>query len=83
MSRTKYAKDLLHKARMSSYRACSTPYKPHNQILKDNGEPLSDPTMFRSVVGALQYLTFARPDLAYAINTICQYMNNPTVFIGF
>ncbi|CAL9013249.1 unnamed protein product [Prunus brigantina] len=34
--------------------------------------------MFRSVVGALQYLTFTRPDLAYAVNTVCQYMNSPT-----
>ncbi|KAI5346452.1 hypothetical protein L3X38_014331 [Prunus dulcis] len=78
VSQTKYAKDLLHKAGMQSCRACSTPCKPHNQILTDCGEPLSDPTMFRSVVGALQYLTFTRPDLAYAVNTVCQYMNNPT-----
>ncbi|CAL9022228.1 unnamed protein product [Prunus brigantina] len=78
VSQTKYAKDLLHKAGMHSCRACSTPCKPHNQILTDIGEPLSDPTMFRSVVGALQYLTFTRPDLAYAVNTVCQYMNSPT-----
>ncbi|BBG93855.1 transposable element gene [Prunus dulcis] len=78
VSQTKYAKDLLHKAGMQSYRACSTSCKPHNQILTDSGEPLSDPTMFRSVVGALQYLTFTRPDLAYAVNTVCQYMNSPT-----
>ncbi|KAI5313376.1 hypothetical protein L3X38_042550 [Prunus dulcis] len=78
VSQTKYAKDLLHKAGMQSCRACSTPCKPHNQILTDCGEQLSDPTMFRSVVGALQYLTFTRPDLAYAVNTVCQYMNNPT-----
>ncbi|CAL8994692.1 unnamed protein product, partial [Prunus brigantina] len=63
---------------MQSCRACSTPCKPHNQILTDSGKPLSDPTMFRSVVGALQYLTFTRPDLAYAVNTVCQYMNSPT-----
>ncbi|BBH03567.1 hypothetical protein Prudu_014481 [Prunus dulcis] len=68
VSQTKYAKDLLHKAGMSSCRACATPCKPHTQVLQTDGEPLADPTMFRSLVGALQYLTFTRPDLAYAVN---------------
>ncbi|XP_020413003.1 uncharacterized protein LOC109947434 [Prunus persica] len=68
LSQTKYAKDLLHKAGMSSCRACATPCKPHTQMLQTDGEPLADPTMFRSLVGALQYLTFTRPDLAYAVN---------------
>ncbi|KAI5312002.1 hypothetical protein L3X38_041175 [Prunus dulcis] len=78
VSQTKYAKDLLHKAGMSSCRACATPCKPHTQVLQTDGEPLADPTMFRSLVGALQYLTFTRPDLAYAVNHVCQYMHNPT-----
>ncbi|CAL2235116.1 unnamed protein product [Prunus armeniaca] len=78
VSQTKYSKDLLHKAGMSSCRACATPCKPHTQVLQTDGEPLADPTMFRSLVGALQYLTFTRPDLAYAVNHVCQYMNNPT-----
>ncbi|XP_021819565.1 uncharacterized protein LOC110761405 [Prunus avium] len=74
----KYAKELLAKASMSSCKACSTPCKPHSQILTTDGEPLKDPTLFRSLVGALQYLTFTRPDIAYAVNTVCQYMTNPT-----
>ncbi|CAL2255541.1 unnamed protein product [Prunus armeniaca] len=78
VSQTKYVKDLLHKAGMSSCRACATPCKPHTQVLQTDGEPLADPTMFRSLVGALQYLTFTRLDLAYAVNHVCQYMNNPT-----
>ncbi|XP_020414805.1 uncharacterized protein LOC109947875 [Prunus persica] len=42
------------------------------------GEPLHDPTFYRSIVGALQYLTFIRPDLSYAVNTVCQCMTAPT-----
>lgn len=78
VSREKYAKDLLQKSGMTSCRACPTPCKPHTQVLKEEGEVLSDPTMFRSIVGALQYLTFTRPDIAYALNTACQYMTAPT-----
>ncbi|CAL2255962.1 unnamed protein product [Prunus armeniaca] len=78
VNQAKYAKELLHKAGMQSCRSCSTPCKPHTQVLKDSGEVLTDPTLFRSIVGALQYLTFTRPDLAYSVNSVCQYMNQPT-----
>lgn len=39
---------------------------------------LVDPTHYRSLVGALQYLTFTRPDTAHSVNLVCQYMTNPT-----
>lgn len=44
----------------------------------DQGTPLPDPTVYRSIVGALQYLTFTRPDIAYSVNTVCQFMTRPT-----
>jgi hypothetical protein len=33
----------------------------------DGGVPVADPTDFRSFAGALQYLTFTRPDISYAV----------------
>ncbi|KAL6291909.1 hypothetical protein ACE6H2_000051 [Prunus campanulata] len=78
ISQQKYAKDLLVKAGMESCRSCPTPSKPHTQVLPTDGEPLKEPSVYRSIVGALQYLTFTRPDLAYSVNTVCQFMNSPT-----
>ncbi|KAM5572540.1 hypothetical protein ABKV19_012545 [Rosa sericea] len=78
LSQTKYAKDLLAKTGMDAIKACSSPCLPHYQMTKDQGTPLKDPTVYRSIVGALQYLTFTRPDMAYAVNTVCQFMTNPT-----
>ncbi|CAL9007551.1 unnamed protein product [Prunus brigantina] len=75
---TKYAQELLNKAGMTNCKACPTPCKPHNQVLRTEGQPLTDPTLYRSLVGALQYLTFTRPDLSYSVNTVCQYMTTPT-----
>lgn len=71
LSQTKYVTDLLTKIGMDTIRPCSSPCLPHCQMTKDQGIPLKDPTMYRSIVGALQYLTFTRPDIAYAVNTVC------------
>ena len=33
--------------------------------------------MYRSVVGALQYLTITRPELSFVVNKVCQFMQRP------
>lgn len=38
---------------------------------------MTDPTQYRSIVGALQYVTLTRPDIAYCVNKICQFLANP------
>ncbi|XP_019159710.1 PREDICTED: uncharacterized protein LOC109156327 [Ipomoea nil] len=38
-----------------------------------------DPTQYRSLAGALQYLTITRPDLSFAANQLCQHMHAPTI----
>ncbi|KAK9940035.1 hypothetical protein M0R45_016712 [Rubus argutus] len=78
LNQTKYASDLLVKSGMDTLKACSSPCLPHYHMTKDQGTPLKDPTPYRSIVGALQYLTFSRPDIAYAVNTVCQFMTSPT-----
>nr|GEW95713.1 hypothetical protein [Tanacetum cinerariifolium]GEW97128.1 hypothetical protein [Tanacetum cinerariifolium] len=39
--------------------------------------PVTDPTLYRSLTGALRYLTFTRPDLSYAVQQLCLYMHDP------
>jgi hypothetical protein len=43
----------------------------------DMGAPVSDPTAYRSLAGALQYLTFTRPDIAYVVQQVCLHMHDP------
>lgn len=68
ISQTKYAKDLLARSGMETINTCNSPCLPHHHMTKDEGTPLKDPTMYRSIVGSLQYLTFTRSDIAYAVN---------------
>ncbi|GJY55481.1 ribonuclease H-like domain-containing protein [Tanacetum coccineum] len=45
--------------------------------LRDDGDPVSDLTLYQSLAGSLQYLTFTRPDISYAVQQICLYMHDP------
>jgi hypothetical protein len=80
VSQQKYAKDLLHKAGLDECNTHLTPCQFGVKLFKDNGKPLSssDAALFRSLVGCLQYLTFTRLDIAYAVNSVCQFMHCPT-----
>uniref|UniRef100_A0A1S4D9R8 Uncharacterized mitochondrial protein AtMg00810-like n=1 Tax=Nicotiana tabacum TaxID=4097 RepID=A0A1S4D9R8_TOBAC len=37
-----------------------------------------DSTLYRSLVGVLQYLSLTRPDIDFAINTVSQHLHAPT-----
>jgi hypothetical protein len=42
-----------------------------------SGNPYHDPSEYRSLVGALQYLTFTRPDISYVVQQVCLFMHDP------
>nr|GEW63017.1 ribonuclease H-like domain-containing protein [Tanacetum cinerariifolium] len=45
--------------------------------LGSDGDPVFDPALYRSLAGSLQYLTFTRPDISYAVQQVCLYMHDP------
>jgi hypothetical protein len=76
LSQRQYTQDILERAGMSVCKPCSTPVDLHSKLFAD-GPPVDDATQYRSLAGALQYLTFTRPDIAFAVQQICLYMHDP------
>jgi len=79
LCQTKYASDLLTRAYMSESKPIATPLSLKQVIMQQDSVALTNPTEYRSLVGALQYLTLTRPDIAYATNLLCQKLQTPTV----
>jgi len=67
LSQRQYALDLLQRAGMAECHSTSTPVDARAKLSASEGTPVADPTKYRSLAGALQYLTLTRPDLAYAV----------------
>ena len=77
LSQRQYILDILARHGMSDCKPCSTPVDTCAKVPADAGLPVADPTAYRSLAGALQYLTFTRPDIAYAVQQICLHMHDP------
>jgi hypothetical protein len=72
-----YTLDILKRAVMADCKPCMTPVDLQAKLAGDSGPPVEDASQFRSVAGALQYLTFTRPDIAYTVQQICMHMHDP------
>lgn len=52
LSQRTYALEILERANMTNYNPCRTPAEPIHK-LDSSGTPVADPTLFRSLAGAL------------------------------
>ncbi|XP_019106153.1 uncharacterized mitochondrial protein AtMg00810-like [Beta vulgaris subsp. vulgaris] len=77
LSQRKYAEEVLARANMSSCNPSATPVDTQAKLSASSGPPIKDPTLYRQLAGALQYLTFTRPDISYAVQQICLFMHDP------
>jgi hypothetical protein len=72
-----YTLDILKRAVMVDCKSCKTPVDLQAKLAGNSGPRVEDASQFRSIDGALQYLTFTRPDIAYAVQQICLHMHDP------
>jgi hypothetical protein len=67
LSQEKYTTDILRRAGMSSCKPAVTPLSSSEKLSAQGGGALSsdDAMKYRSIIGALQYLTLTRPDISF------------------
>jgi histone deacetylase 1/2 len=80
LSQERYAADVLSRSGMDKSKSVDTPLSPSEKLSLLDGDPLceAEATKYRSVVGALQYLTLTRPDIYFAVNKVCQFLHAST-----
>lgn len=76
LSQAQYADEVLERASMTNCTPASTPVDLKGKLSSTARSPMSGPTLYRSIVGVLQYLTLTRPDLTYIVQRACLNMHN-------
>jgi hypothetical protein len=72
-----YAEDILDRAGMLNCKSACTRVDTKAKVSAAAGVPMPDKTFYRSIAGALQYLTLTRPEFAYAVQQACLHMHDP------
>ena len=75
ITQTKYAFELLSRARFTDSKVVDTLVQLNVHLTPTGGKPLSNPSLYRRLVGSLVYLTVTRLDISYIIHQVSQYLS--------
>lgn len=78
LNQHKYTTDLLTRARLLDAKPVSTPLDCTVSLTLHDAAPHDNPTEYRALLGGLQYLSLTRPDIAFAVNKLSQFMHTPS-----
>ena len=77
ITQAKYASDFLSRARLTDSKTVDTPVELNAHLTPSGRKPLSNPSLYKRLVGSLVYLTVTRPDISYVIHQVSQYLSAP------
>nr|GEW42943.1 retrovirus-related Pol polyprotein from transposon TNT 1-94 [Tanacetum cinerariifolium] len=78
INQSKYVLEILNKYGMESCDPVGTPMEIKDKLDLDQNGTLVDATKYRSMIGALMYLTSSRPDIVHATCLCARYQAKPT-----
>ena len=70
ITQAKYASELLSQAGLTDSKTVDIPVKLNVHLTSSGGKPLSNPSLYRHLVGSLVYLIVPRPDISYAVHQV-------------
>ncbi|PRQ44810.1 putative RNA-directed DNA polymerase [Rosa chinensis] len=74
----KYVLDLLTETGMLGCRPADTPIEQNHKLAEYPNQTLTEKARYQRLVGRLIYLSHTRPDIAYAVSVVSQFMHNPS-----
>ena len=77
ITQAKYAFELLSRAELTDSKTVDTPVEFNAHLTPSRGKPLSNSSLYRRLVGNLDYLTVTRPDISYVVHQVSQYLFAP------
>ncbi|XP_070005641.1 uncharacterized protein [Nicotiana sylvestris] len=79
MHQNKYTSNLLDELKCSHFSSVVTPLDPSIKLFVDQGDLLPDPSIYRRLVGKLNFLQHTRSDIAYSVYHLSQFLQSPRV----
>ncbi|KAF7827117.1 putative copia-type protein [Senna tora] len=70
--------DILKRFDMLTCAPVSTPMVTGRPFTTKEGAPMKDPSFYRRAIGSLQYLVTTKPDIAFTVNKLSQFLAQPT-----
>ena len=64
---------------MAQAKPCPTPVVTGKTLFKEDNSLFEQPTVYKSIIGGLQYLTTTRHDIAFSVNKLSQFLQSPTI----
>ena len=77
ISQRKYILDLLKEMGMSGCKPADTPIDPNVKLGIGDGESSDNRGQYQRLVRRLIYLSHTRPDIAFAVSLVSQFMHSP------
>jgi hypothetical protein len=77
ISQSKYAKDLVKWFGLDGKGRARTPMSTSVKISSDLAGKSVNPSLYRSMIGSLLYLTASRPDIAFSVGVCARFQANP------
>lgn len=73
----KYIKELLDLYSIHSSKTVTMPLPQKPQLLSNMPDPLPDASIYRQLIGKLNFLLHTRPDLSFSVQHLSQFNQNP------